>query len=82
MHVLNEMAVGARQHVHAVIIGGLVAIRVEEASEQRMLRIDLVIHSACRDPFVRLKAASEPHFAARIVRFWEQLLIDQVHRHF
>ena len=81
MHILDEMSVSARQHILAVIVGGLVPVRVEKASEQRVPGVDLVIHSPRRDPFVRLKTASEPDFAAGIVRRREELLMDQIQRH-
>ena len=82
MHFLDQMSVGACQDIHAIIIGGLVPVGVEKVSEQRVPGVYLVIHSARRDPFVRLKTASEPDFAARVVGRGKQLMMHQVQRHF
>ena len=82
MHILDQMSVSARQHIYAVIIRGLVPVRVKKAPEQRVPGVYLVIHSARRDPFVRLKTASEPDFAARIVGSGKELMMHQVQRHF
>ena len=76
------MSVSARQHIYAVIIRGLVPVGVKKAPEQRVPGVDLVIHSARRDPFVRLKTASEPDFAARVAGRGKQLMMHQVQRHF
>src|SRR5207249_10431732 len=78
MHILDQMSVSARQHIHAVIISGLVPVRVKKAPEQRAPGVYLVIHSARRDPFVRLKTASEPDLAARTVGSGKEWRMQQV----
>src|SRR5207249_11915302 len=82
MHILDQMSVSARQHVYTVIIRGLVPVRVKKAPEQRVPGVYLVIHSARRDPFVRLKMASEPDYAVRIVGGGKEWMMRPVDRSF